>query len=294
MESRSARKTPKKEMKRLDPETVDKFRSTIGEYYMRHGRQLPWRTTNDPYEIMVSEFMLQQTQVQRVASKYQSFLRRFPNVESLAAAALADILASWSGLGYNRRALALARTAKLLVARFDGIVPASAEELARLPGIGPATAGAICAFAFNLPVVFVETNIRTVFIHFFFRDAKAVHDKEIAALVEQTLDRADPRRWYYGLMDYGVMLKGQGSKVHAKSVHYRRQGKFDDSDRQIRGRLIRAVVLERVANVNRLVQIVSKDPRRALEMLDALIDEGFLRRSGDLISVADAAGQEMR
>jgi A/G-specific adenine glycosylase len=282
------------EMKRLDPETVDKFRSTIRGYYVQHGRLLPWRATNDPYEIMVSEFMLQQTQVQRVAAKYHEFLRRFPNVESLAVADLADVLASWSGLGYNRRALALARTAKLLHTKFAGILPSSAEELARLPGIGPATAGAICAFAFNLPVVFVETNIRTVFIHFFFPDADAVHDREIAPLVEQTLDRADPRRWYYGLMDYGVMLKGQGYRVHAKSVHYRPQGKFDDSDRQIRGRLIRAVVLERASDVNHLLRIVSKDPRRTLKILDALIDEGFLRRSGDQISVAESAGHELR
>ncbi len=280
-------------MKRLNRETVDKFRSTIRDYYSHHGRQLPWRATNDPYEIMVSEFMLQQTQVQRVEAKYHAFLRRFPQLASLASAPLADILASWSGLGYNRRALALARTAKLLHTKFAGVIPASTKELARLPGIGPATAGAICAFAFNLPVVFVETNIRTVFIQFFFPDAEAVHDKEIAVLVEQTLDRADPRHWYYGLMDYGVMLKGQGSKVHSKSVHYRRQGKFDDSDRQIRGRLIRAVVLEHTADVNQLVRSASKDPRRALEILEALIDEGFLQRSGDRISVAEAASHDM-
>ena len=192
---------------RLTPAAVRRFRRRLYRFYHDQGRQLPWRDTADPYHILVSEIMLQQTQVARVALQYEPFLQAFPDVFSLARAPLRDIMARWQGLGYNRRALALQGIARRLVAEFQGRLPASVDTLRTFSGIGEATAGALAAFAFNQPVVFIETNIRRVFLHCFFPGKSGVRDREILPLVDQTLDRERPRPWYYALMDYGAMLK---------------------------------------------------------------------------------------
>jgi A/G-specific adenine glycosylase len=230
--------------------------------------------------------MLQQTQVQRVALKYRPFLRRFPAVDSLAVGPLKDVLGLWSGLGYNRRALALFRTANLLTTNFAGLVPKSPEELCSLPGIGRATAGAICAFAHNKPVVFVETNIRRVFIHFFFKKALSVHDKEVLPLVDQTLDRINPRHWYYALMDFGSMLKDLRTNPNKKSVHFHRQARFENSDRQIRGLIIRSLLAQGAIRETDLARLIGFDPERTNTIVQQLLLEGFLMRRENMISVA--------
>ncbi|KKT24343.1 MAG: Endonuclease III family protein [Candidatus Magasanikbacteria bacterium GW2011_GWA2_43_9] len=173
------------------------FRRTIRRYYAAHSRSLPWRHTHDPYKILVSEVMLQQTQVGRVTAYYKNFLHKFPTIKVLAKASLADVLRAWQGLGYNRRALMLKRAAEHTVRIYGGKLPQDAGLLDDLPGIGINTAGAIAAFAFNTPSVFIETNIRRVFIHFFFPGRSTVHDRNILKLVEETMDRKNPREWYY-------------------------------------------------------------------------------------------------
>ena len=156
-------------------------------HYEQYGRDMAWRNTTDPYQILVSEIMLQQTQVERVTAKFPEFIRAFPDFASLATAPLANVLTVWQGLGYNRRAIALQKCAIRVMNEYDGVLPADVDILATFPGIGRATASSIAAFAFNMPVVFIETNIRRVFIHFFFTDTDTVNDAEILPLVEKSI-----------------------------------------------------------------------------------------------------------
>ncbi len=224
------------------------FQATVRAYYAHHGRDLPWRPPTlslqsngqlDPYAITVSELMLQQTQVTRVIPKYQAFLQTFPNWDALAQAPLSEVLRAWSGLGYNRRAKYLWQTAQRVTGDHHGQLPQDRMELQKLPGIGPNTAGAIVVYAFDQPAVFVETNIRTVFLHHFFQDQIDVPDAAILKLVEQTLDRHNPRTWFWGLMDYGAYLKVTAGAQLAASKHYTKQSTFHGSRRQLRGQIIR-------------------------------------------------------
>jgi A/G-specific adenine glycosylase len=199
--------------KKFDPVTdISLFQQMVLDYYRDHGRPMAWRDTTDPYRIFVSEIMLQQTQVERVTVKYPEFLTAFPDFRTLAQAPLADILAAWQGMGYNRRALSLQKCAQRVMDEYSGTLPADVDTLATFPGIGRATASSICAFAFNMPVVFIETNIRRVFIHYFFPDADAISDIEILPLAEKSVYRENPRVWYWALMDLGTALKKKWGK----------------------------------------------------------------------------------
>jgi A/G-specific adenine glycosylase len=253
---------------------------------------MPWRDTADPYHILISEIMLQQTQVERVALKYEPFITAFPDVFALARAPLRDILAGWQGLGYNRRALALQRLARRVVAEFEGRLPDSVATLRTFPGIGPATAGALAAFAFNQPVVFIETNIRRVFLHFFFPGKSGVTDQEILPLVDQTLDRRRPRPWYYALMDYGAMLKGAAPNPNRRSAHHQRQAPFAGSDRQIRGLILKALLQTPALCLEALIEAVGKSPERTTGLIRTLIQEGFLEQEGAGFRLASGAAAE--
>lgn len=221
------------------------FYEKLWEYYETHGRHdLLWRQPElngsfDPYKIMVSEVMLQQTQVSRVTLKYQNFLRIFPTIQSLATATLGDVLREWQGLGYNRRAKFLWQTAQKVSENFNGAMPSTESALVALPGIGKNTAGAILAYAFNQPAIFIETNIRTVYIHHFFADKQGIDDREIITLLAKTLDAGQPREFYWALMDYGTYLKQAHGNLNKLSKSYARQSKFHGSKRQIRGAVIR-------------------------------------------------------
>lgn len=222
------------------------FTEVVWEYYQTHGRHdLPWRQPEadgsfDSYKIMLSEIMLQQTQVARVMPKFKVFLQEFPTVQALAAAPLAAVLVAWNGLGYNRRAKFLWQAAQAIITQYDGSMPRTVAELKTLPGIGANTAGAIAVYAYNQPVVFIETNIRTVFIHHFFGDsAELVADATLAQIVAETLDAERPREWYWALMDYGVHLKQTVGNVSQRSKSYAKQSAFKGSLRQVRGAVIR-------------------------------------------------------
>lgn len=276
--------------KKLSAKAIDAFRRTIYRHFREHGRRLPWRETRDPYRILVSEIMLQQTQVDRVLQKYEGFIDRFPDFYTLAEAPLPEVLAAWQGLGYNRRALALKRLAEKVASEFGGRLPEAPEALAALPGIGLATAGALAAFAFNRPAVFIETNIRRVFLHLFFPQQDGVRDREVLPLVEQTLDRQDPRRWYYGLMDYGVRLKKAVANPNRRSAHYSRQSPFANSDRQVRGLILRTLLEHSALTERELAQGVGQSRGRVRPILEQLAAEGFLDRRGESYRIASGKG----
>lgn len=214
------------------------FRSKVKTFFRRHGRDLPWRRTRDPYRILVSEVMLQQTQVERVVPYYKAFLKRFPSARALAEAPLFDVLRAWQGLGYNRRAKHLHEAVREIVHVHGGRFPRTIEGLDALPGVGPYTAAAVGAFAWGLPGICIETNIRTVFMHHFFPLRAHVRDSELEALVVQALDTKHPREWYWALMDYGAHLKREGVQINTRSAHYKKQSRFDGSPRQLRGRIL--------------------------------------------------------
>jgi A/G-specific adenine glycosylase len=263
----------------------DEFQALVYDFYLTHRRILPWRDTKDPYKILLSELMLQQTQVKRVVEKYRIFIRKFPTIRSVANARLRTILDTWSGLGYNRRALALKRLAVIVMNQFGGRLPDNVELLKKLPGIGDATASAICAFAFNQPVVFLETNIRTVFIHHFFKEQEEVKDSQILPQVEKTLDIHNPREWYYALMDYGVSLKRLHGNAARRSVYYHKQSKFEGSDRQIRGAIIKLLIhKDSITTASILRQLPFGKPR-IRKMIDRLAAEGFIEKRRGRISI---------
>jgi A/G-specific adenine glycosylase len=243
-------------------------------------RTMPWREDTRPYYVLVSELMLQQTQVDRVIPKFEAFIERFPDVASLATAPLADVLTLWSGLGYNRRAKFLHESAKKIMSEFQGNFPETKAELLLLPGVGEGTSGAILAYAFNQPVVFIETNVRTVYFHHFFTEGEKVSDAELAVLVEETLDYEHPREFYWALMDYGTWLKKNGAGKITQSKHYKRQSALKGSVREVRGQIVRRLTLGG-ADIKVLQQDVVLD-ERFQPALDGLLRDGLVEQTGDL------------
>jgi A/G-specific adenine glycosylase len=257
---------------------LKKFQQFVLDWYKKNKRDLPWRRTDNPYHIWVSEIMLQQTQVARVIPKYEAFLKRFPTAQKLAKAELKDVLILWQGLGYNRRGKFLYLGAKYVVENLKGVIPQSQKELQNIPGIGPYIGGAISAFAYNQPAVFIETNIRTVFIHHFFKDSKSVHDKEIMTLIEKTLPRTKAHTWYSALMDYGTYLKSNGFSHNAKSKHYTKQSKFEGSFRQLRANILKKV-LEKPQTEKQLQSFLKdKNKTEIQKALQLLVKEKMIQK----------------
>lgn len=251
---------------------LKKFQRRIHSYYTKHGRNLPWRNTKNPYHIFVSEVMLQQTQVDRVLPKYTLFLKKFPTLKSLAEASLKDVLLVWQGLGYNRRAKFLKQATEIIIRDYKGIIPRETKILEQLPSIGSYTAAAIVTFAFGGREVFVETNIRSVYIDYFFSKAKKVHDKKILSLIEQTLPKKDFREWYFGLMDYGAYLKKDGKNPSRRSAHFAKQSAFRGSNREMRGKILKLVSQKSLSRV----EIKKALGEKSLSLLRELMREGFL------------------
>jgi len=252
----------------------------IYAYHRATPRPMPWRETCDPYRILVSEIMLQQTQVERVKIKYAEFLTAFPTVRDLAEAALADVLSVWKGLGYNRRAIFLKRCAEEVVADYDGQFPDTIDELHMLPGIGPYTARAVAAFAYGVAEPLIETNIRTVFIHFFFHGCDEINDRDLMPLIGVTLDRDNPREWYYALMDYGSMIKQTHPNPGRRSRHHTTQSRFEGSNRQLRSRLLQEILGNPGTTKEQLVKGITADREAVGRNLEALQREGFLAKQG--------------
>ncbi|GMU74446.1 MAG: hypothetical protein AMXMBFR44_6430 [Candidatus Campbellbacteria bacterium] len=259
---------------------IKRFQREVLSYYKKHGRHaLPWRKTRDPYRILVSEVMLQQTQVDRVIPKYKEFLKRFPTFKALAHAKTADVIRAWQGLGYNRRALALQRASQVVMREHDGKLPRDYDALIALPSVGPYTAGALLTFIWNEPMVFIETNIRTVFLHHFFPKKKNVSDKVLENIIAGTLDERRPREWYWALMDYGAHLKKKIGNESVRSRHYTKQSTFKGSNRELRGNILRTLS-KNSATLTVLAKTAKRSISETRAALEALQKEGFIKRKG--------------
>lgn len=254
--------------------SVTAFHKKIYTHFENEKRSLPWRSTRDPYKILVSEVMLQQTQASRVIPKYTAFIKKFPTVAHLAKAQTRDVLLYWQGLGYNRRALALKRAAEVIVRTKKGF-PKAYEELLSLPGVGPYTANAIMTFAYNKPTIMIETNIRAVFIHFFFSEAKKIPDSALLPLIEKYADNSEPRKWYNALMDYGAMLKHTRVNPSRASAHHAIQSKFQGSNRQVRGAIIKLYAENPKRTKRTIVKLLPYTKEVIEDQYKKLKNEGF-------------------
>lgn len=265
------------------------FVKTLRDHYFKHGRHdLPWRipekdSTFDPYKIWVSEIMLQQTQVNRVIEKYQNFLQIFPTLYAVANAPTSAVVTSWLGLGYNRRALFMSQTAKIIQTQYGGKFPVSPGDMRQFPGIGSNTAAAIAVYSYNQPHVFVETNVRTVFIHHFFQNSQQVSDSEIAYVVGGCIDHDNPRQWYWSIMDYGTFLKKSGKNSLSKSSAYKKQSTFVGSKRQLRGKILHCLVRGGLAQSLLLEQLSDE---RSGSVIEELKREGLISVNNGHVELA--------
>jgi len=263
------------------------FQKTIWDYFATHQRPMPWREpeldgTFDPYKILVSEMMLQQTQVSRVIPKFREFTQAFPTGQDLAATSIGEVLKIWSGLGYNRRAKFLWQAAQKVVQDFGGQFPQDLHNLQQLPGVGANTAGAILAYAYNQPAIFIETNIRTVFIHHFFQGQTSVPDSAIRPLLEKVLQRQPPRQFYWALMDYGTYLKATAGNASRASKGYVKQTAFQGSRRQIRGQVLRLLTTQ-AYNGEDLAAVIGDNRLEAV--LKDLIQEQLIQKVDTMYKV---------
>lgn len=256
----------------------ESLKEAVRSHFKARGRHfLPWRKVNTLYVVLVSEMMLQQTQVERVLPKFEAFVRRFPNFEALASAEISEVYRHWQGLGYNRRAKYLRDAARAIVA--SGRKPNSVEELIELPGVGPYTAGAVAAFAFGNPDPFVETNIRTAVIYHCFKHTRAVRDAEILSVLDSLRPRRGEaaRSWYAALMDYGAHLKKSGVRLNSRSIAYARQSTFQGSLRQLRGAILRELSIK-PRNENQLAKLAKRTRKDVLKALAGLERDGLVEK----------------
>ncbi|MBH1980643.1 A/G-specific adenine glycosylase [Candidatus Saccharibacteria bacterium] len=257
-----------------DPE----FITILNEKGLELYRDMPWRRDTHGYYVLVSEIMLQQTQVDRVLPKFEAFILRFPDFQTLAASSLADVLTLWSGLGYNRRAKFLHDAAKTIVAEHTAELPATYEELVKLPGVGKNTAGALLAYVYNQPVLYIETNVRTVYLHHFFAGRTDVADNSILEKLAATIDTEHPREFYWALMDYGSWLKRTGVRNNAASKHYRKQTPLTGSVREVRGYILRVLTAGQIT-LSALQEAADTHDGRFETAYEQLLKEGLIEQS---------------
>jgi len=265
----------------LSPAQITSFRRKILAFYRKHGRVLPFRETKNPYNIAIAEIMLQQTQVERVIPKYLAWIDRWPDWQKLAEASRQELLTMWSGLGYNRRALYLGDMARAIVERFGGTLPSSPEELRMLPGIGPYTANAILIFAFNFPLITIDTNIRRVLIHELELPVN-ISRKDLEDVARTILPSRRARDWHNALMDYSrLALPKQIKEIRPLS----RQKPFAGSIRQIRGEIVRRLTKRKRISIDVLVREMERSRVDILTAADNLAKEGMVRVGSTFISL---------
>ncbi len=261
----------------LSEDMVNRFRATVYGFCEEYGRDFPWRRDRSPYTIFISEVMLQQTRTETVASRFNRFMEAFPGFSELSLASLEEILREWKGLGYNRRARNLQKSARMIVDEYEGILPNTPDELVKLPGIGPATAASISVYAFDRPEVFIETNIRSLFIYFFFNGQDEIDDRDIYPLVAQTLERNSPARWYSALMDLGVYVKSVSGNPSRRSRHFTRQKPFEGSRRQVRSKILEYLLDHPGANLDELARALPEGEHDPGSVMEDLCKEGMVR-----------------
>jgi A/G-specific adenine glycosylase len=254
------------------PETVTAFQKKMLDFYKKHGRKLPFRQTDDPYRITVSEIMLQQTQVERVVPMYEAWIERWPDWRSLAKATRRELLSMWSGLGYNRRAIYLGEMAREIAEKYDGVLPTDPDELLKLPGIGPYTSRAVLIFAFNKPLITIDTNIRRVLIHEL-RLPSDISANELELVAVQVLPKRRSRIWHYALMDYSrLALPRRIVRIPPLS----RQSKFEGSLRQIRGEIVRRLTSRHSVRLSTIAKAMDRSLEDVLLATRALEKEGLV------------------
>jgi len=258
--------------------TNDEFTELLWQKASELYRPMPWREDTRPYYVLVSELMLQQTQVSRVIPKFEAFITAFPDEVALASASLGEVLLLWQGLGYNRRAKFLHEAAKKIVHEFHGVFPSSEKELMSLPGVGKNTAGALLAYSFNQPSIFIETNVRTVYFYHFFEGELGISDNQLRERVAETIDHEHPREWYWALMDYGSWLKGQGVSRNNQSKHYVKQSPLKGSIREVRGQIIRELTRGSKTETTLKSELVIDE--RFEPALQGLLQDGLITRTG--------------
>lgn len=256
------------------------FLAILREKQVELYRDMPWRRDTRGYYVLVSELMLQQTQVERVVPKFEQFILAFPDFESLAQAPLADVLTLWSGLGYNRRAKFLHESAKQIVAQHNAVLPPTRDQLVALPGVGVNTAGALLAYVYNQPVVFIETNIRTVLLYHFFEGERDVDDAHLREVLERVIDEENPREFYWAMMDYGSWLKRSGIKNIQASRQYRKQSPLKGSVREIRGKIIKHLANESPLTTRELQSRIDTGDGRYELAYNQLVKEGLVEQVG--------------
>jgi A/G-specific adenine glycosylase len=275
----------------------------LERWYRPRRAAYPWRTTADPYRILVSELMLQQTQASRVMPAYESFFERFPTLPSLAAAPRAEVVRAWAGLGYNRRAVSLSEAARVIVREHEGAVPSDPELLKRLPGVGPYTAAAIASIAFGVPVAAIDVNIRRVIARLRLGRDDA-DDGDVRAAANRWLDRDHPGSWNQALMDVGrehcrPVPRCDGCPL-APSCRFRRsgrpplsprraQGRFEGSTRQLRGAVVRRLRAD-PASVGALVKATASSRERVAAAVRSLVRDGLVR-AGPAALAGDSRGR---
>jgi len=274
-------------MKRLTKKQLEILKSALWNYYDENGRHdLAWRKKHTPYAVVVSEIMLQQTQVVRVEEYFRNWMRKYPSWKSLACAPLREVLLSWQGLGYNRRGKYVHDIAKIVTEKYKGKLPSGRVELESLPGIGHYTAGSVRAFAFNESDIFMETNIRTVlFYHLYDYEhmtLKSIDDKELLDVLEkyiQTDQRAqeNPREFYWALMDYGSHLKQTVGNLNTRARAHTKQSRFEGSRRQLRAQLLR-YILDSPRTEKEVIFQGTKDTQLTKDLLNDLVKEGSVRK----------------
>jgi A/G-specific adenine glycosylase len=258
---------------------IAEFKEAVLSNYRQQGRKFPWHFA-DPWGVMVSEFMLQQTQTERVIPYWENWMKVWPRPKALADASMETALRAWSGLGYNRRCRYLKESAAIIANENDGKVPETPQALLLLPGVGPYMSSAIACFAYNYPAVFIETNIRSAVIHCFFPDRNDVRDSEIIPILEAALDHDNPRTWHYALMDYGAFLKKTTANPSRRSAHYTRQSPFNGSFRQARGKVIKALVSMGPCGAEELKLASGLEEEKLYKVLEKLKEESFVAEDG--------------
>ena len=272
----------------MNSKQITDFQKLVWDFYKANGRDFVWRRTTDPYKIVVSEIMLQQTQTTRVAEKFPEFLKRFPTFKALTESTPAEVILAWQGLGYNRRALFLRELARTVITEYRGKLPQNPAELIKLPGIGKNTAGSVAAFAFNTPTVFIETNIRSVFLHHFFPGQTNIPDTDLIPLIATTIPQDNPREWYYALMDLGVSIKKSQPNPSRASKHHTKQTKFIGSKRQVRGAILRELATQPLTEaqlVKKLTALSPLSPKEFKIIITDLISEGFIAKNGSKLNL---------
>jgi A/G-specific adenine glycosylase len=275
--------SPQITSKNIATTDIKRFQKKVFSFYEKNKRDLPWRKTTDPYKILLSELMLQQTQVKRVILYYEKWIARWPTIDALASASRSEVLQMWMGLGYNTRAMNLHTTARKIVATFDSDVLQAMKQYKELPGIGKYTSHAIQIFSTNADLITVDTNIRRILISEFKLPTK-IADKELWLLAEKCLPLGKSRDWHNALMDYGALhMTSQKTGIKPKT----QQTQFEGSNRQIRAQILRCL-LQKSMSFSELEKTVGIEKTRLGAILDKMMNEKIIENKNKTYHLKEA------